>query len=207
MGKIFCIMGKSSSGKDTLYKQMIKDESLQVFGVVPYTTRPIRSGETEGAEYFFTDEKRLKELADAGKVIEVRAYHTVYGVWKYFTVDDGQIDLDKRSYLMITTLEAYGRIRDYFGDSCVIPVYVEVEDGVRLQRALIRERLQEEPKYAEMCRRFLADTEDFSEEKLAAAGIKMRFINEKLEDAYQEIAAYIRDLAAKRRVFDGDKSK
>lgn len=207
MGKIFCIMGKSSSGKDTLYKQMIKDESLQVFGVVPYTTRPIRSGETEGAEYFFTDEKRLKELADAGKVIEVRAYHTVYGVWKYFTVDDGQIDLDKRSYLMITTLEAYGRIRDYFGDSCVIPVYVEVEDGVRLQRALIRERLQEEPKYAEMCRRFLADTEDFSEEKLAAAGIKKRFINEKLEDAYQEIAAYIRDFAAKRRVFDGDKSK
>lgn len=195
MGKIFCIMGKSSSGKDTLYKQMIQDGTLHLLGIVPYTTRPIRSGETNGIEYFFTDDKHLEELMAAGKIIEIRAYHTVHGIWRYFTVDDGQIDFTEQNYLMITTLEAYLKIRNYFGDSFVKPVYIEVEDGMRLQRALERERRQPEPKYAEMCRRFLADEEDFSEEKLAAAGICRRFFNENLECVYQEITSYIGEFA------------
>lgn len=191
MGKIFCIIGKSSSGKDTLYKRMIENKELSLLRIVPYTTRPIRFGETNGIEYFFTDEKKLKELEEAEQVIEMRAYHTVHGVWKYFTANDGQIDLAKHNYLIIATLESFKNIRNYFGISFVVPVYVEVEDGLRLQRALERERLGAEPKYAEMCRRFLADEQDFSEEKIADAGIKNRFLNDDLENVYQEITAFI----------------
>ncbi len=51
---------------------------------------------------------------------------------------------------------------------------IELDDGIRLQRALNRERTQAEPKYAEMCRRFLADSEDFSQEKIERAGISRR---------------------------------
>ncbi len=192
MGKIFCIMGKSSSGKDTLYKEILMTGDLPLSRIVLYTTRPIRFGETNGSEYFFVDEHRLKELEEEGRVIEIRAYHTVCGVWKYFTVNDGQIDLSKQNYLVITTLEGYIKFRDYFGASAVEPVYVEVEDGLRLKRALEREMLQREPKYAELCRRFLADTEDFSEEKLEAAGIKKRFLNEDLENTRKEMISYIR---------------
>lgn len=191
MGKIFCIMGKSSSGKDTLYERLTANKELSLSRIVPYTTRPIRFGETNGKEYFFTDEKKLKELEDAGRVIEVRAYHTVHGIWKYFTVNDGQINLTEHNYLMIATLESFKKIRDYFGISFVVPVYIEAEDGLRLKRALERERLQTEPKYAEMCRRFLADEKDFSEEKIADAGIKNRFLNEDLESVYREISAFI----------------
>lgn len=194
MGKIFCIMGKSSSGKDTLYKQILKDRSLHLSCIVPYTTRPIRFGETEGVEYYFTGEERLRQLEKEGKVIEVRAYHTVHGVWKYFTVDDGQIDLENQNYLIIVTLEAYIKIRDYFGADSVVPIYIEVEDRIRLRRALDREDLQSKPKYAELCRRFLADSEDFSEEKLLASGIHKRFFNRSLETIYKEIMEYIRTL-------------
>ena len=69
-----------------------------------------------------------------------------------------------------------------------------MEDGLRLRRALEREALQREPGYAELCRRFLADTEDFSEEKLQAAGIKKRFFNEDLEQTKREIISYIRGM-------------
>ena len=65
-------------------------------------------------------------------------------------------------------------------------------DGVRLQRALDRERAQEQPKYAEMCRRFLADEQDFSEENLQKAEITKRFLNKDLDEVTQEIASYIR---------------
>ena len=75
----------------------------------------------------------------------------------------------------------------------VCPVYVEVDDGLRLQRALDRERAQDQPKYAEMCRRFLADAEDFSEENLKRAGIVRRFENLKMEKCLSEITELIRE--------------
>ena len=58
MGKIICLMGKSCAGKDTIYKRLLADRELRLKKIVPYTTRPIREGEQEGVEYFYTDEDR-----------------------------------------------------------------------------------------------------------------------------------------------------
>lgn len=116
---------------------------------------------------------------------------TWYGPWYYFTADDGQIDLKDKNYLMIGTLVSFMAVRDYFGADRVCPVYIDLDDGERLQRALNRERAQEEPKYEEMCRRFLADAEDFSEEKIREAGIEERFYNGDLEECLGRIKAYI----------------
>ena len=190
MGKIFYIMGKSASGKDTIYKKILEDMP-ELKTVVIYTTRPIRDGEKEGVEYYFTDERKLKEFQKAGKVIESRTYQTVYGPWIYCTVDDGQFELDRYDYLMIGTLESYGNIRRYFGGEAVVPVYVFVDDGIRLSRALEREKAQTSPKYAEMCRRFLADEEDFKEENLEKYGIDQKFENNDLHKCIEQIEAMI----------------
>ena len=190
MGRIICLMGKSSAGKDTIYRRLLEDKALGLRKIVPYTTRPIREGELEGREYFYTDEAGFDRLKSQGKVIEDRAYHTCHGLWRYFTVDDGQIQEDG-NYLMIGTLEAYGKLREYFGADRLLPVLIELDDGTRLQRALNRELAQADPKYAEMCRRFLADREDFSQEKIEKAGIDRRFVNDELERCLGEIRTYI----------------
>ena len=85
-------------------------------------------------------------------------------------------------------------MRNYYGESNVIPVYIEVEDGERLARALKRERGQEIPRYEEMCRRFIADQSDFSEENILNAGIEKRFQNINLDDCVKEIANYIKSV-------------
>jgi len=193
MGKIVYLMGKSSTGKDTIYKRLLMDSELPLKTIVPYTTRPIRVKETEGVEYHFTDEDGFQNLQQAGKVIEQRAYHTYHGLWRYFTVDDGQIDLEDGNYIYIGTLESFNSTVKYFGRDCLVPVLIELDDGVRLQRALDRERKQEHPKYEEMCRRFLADSEDFSEQKIEEAGIgEARFYNDDLEECTREIVSYIK---------------
>ena len=193
MGKIYCLFGKSSSGKDTLFKMLLENKELGLKTIIPYTTRPIRMGEKDGVEYHFSTEVEVEELEKQGKIIELRSYQTVHGVWKYFTVNDNQIDLSSCNYLIIGTLESYIKMRDYFGAEHLIPIYVEVEDGIRLERALARERAQDTPKYAEMCRRFLSDSEDFSEEKLNAAGIKIRFENTNLLITCEMIVSYIKE--------------
>ena len=62
----------------------------------------------------------------------------------------------------------------YFGTEAIWPVYIELDDGVRLQRALDRELRQEKPKYEEMCRRFLADSADFSSWRQQGSGTDSR---------------------------------
>ena len=193
MGKIFYIMGKSASGKDTIYKELI-EKMPKFHSIVPYTTRPMREGEKDGVEYFFVDQERFDEMMDEEKIIEFRSYNTKCGIWTYFTADDGQVDLENADYLGIGTLESFVRLREYYGNEVMWPVYIEVEDGERLERALAREKTQEVPKYEEMCRRFLADQNDFSEENILKAGIWKRFENHNLDECVKEIVNYIKSV-------------
>ncbi len=189
MNRIFYIMGKSSSGKDTIYNRIRSEEKL--LPVVLYTTRPMRENEENGREYHFVDRACFDKMKSEGKVIEERIYNTIHGEWIYFTSKDS-IDIEKGNCIGIGTLESYVKIKEHFGEA-VVPIYIEVEDGLRLARAVERERLQTNPKYAELCRRFLADSSDFSEEKLKEAGISRRFSNEgEIEECIDEIKMEMR---------------
>jgi guanylate kinase len=188
MGKIFYIMGKSATGKDHLYEALAGCAELCLTPLVLYTTRPVRRGEQDGREYHFVSLEELERLRREGRIIEERVYETVHGPWHYFTADEGQFRLEERDYIGIGTLESFAKLKEYFGKESVYPLYIETEDGIRLRRAILREEKQEKPKYAEMCRRFLADGEDFSEEKLASAGISRRFLNNgEFADCLQEL--------------------
>ena len=134
MGKIYYIMGKSSSGKDTLFRK-IKQELPMLQTVTLYTTRPKREGEREGVEYHFVTDEQMHIFERQGKVVELRTYNTVHGAWKYATIEDGQVNLAESDYLMIGTLESYGKLKKYYGAAYLVPVYIEVEDGERLNRA------------------------------------------------------------------------
>ena len=61
MGKIFYVMGKSSSGKDTIYKDIRKDLP-ELKTLTLYTTRPMREGEKDGA----SGDRSLYDPADPG---------------------------------------------------------------------------------------------------------------------------------------------
>ena len=191
MGRIFCVMGKSSTGKDTIYKKLLEDSKLGLKKIVLYTTRPIREGETHSVEYYFTTVDELDSMKKENKIVECRSYNTIHGVWHYFMVKDEQINLEENNYLIIGTLESYLKTKEYFGNDKVLPIYIDIDDGERLSRALNRERAQKEPKYEELCRRFLADSADFSSEKLEAAGINKVFYNDDLQRCIDEIAKYI----------------
>lgn len=191
MGHIFYLMGKSSTGKDTLYKKLLKDPRLNLKRLVTYTTRPIRVGEHEGKEYHFVDIATYEKMKGENRIIESRIYHTYHGDWIYFTAKDDHIDLSRYDYVIIGTLEAYTKVRDAYGADTVVPILIELDDGERLYRALRRERKQESPKYEEMCRRFLADSEDFADEKIKEAGITNRFENDVLFDCYESIKKFI----------------
>ena len=82
MGKIYCMMGKSSTGKDTLYKMLLEDGALSLKKIIPYTTRPMRRGETawniisaerRSCPVFWNREKSL----NSGHTIRCREYGSI----------------------------------------------------------------------------------------------------------------------------------
>ncbi len=188
-------MGKSASGKDTIYEALKKDINLQPY--IPYTTRPIRTGEKQGETYHFVTKEQMEEWEKEGKVIEIRKYNTVEGIWMYATIEDEQWKLGK-DMLTIGTLESYEKMLSYFEKSGmwnIVPIYIEVPEEERVRRALVREKAQKNPKIEEMKRRLEADNQDFTEEKIAQLGItkEVRFQNLDLNICINRIKQYIQE--------------
>ena len=199
MGKIFVFMGKSSSGKDTIFK-IVSDDLKDIMTTTLYTTRPAREGEINGVDYYFVSNETHKQMLEENLVIESRSYNTAHGVWTYFTAANN-IDLKHNSYMIINTLEGYESFKKYYGEDKIVPIYIEVEDGIRLGRALLREKKQTPPKYKELCRRFLADQEDFSEEKLTQSKITERFNNDDLLECVLAIENKITETLEKEKQY------
>ncbi len=165
MSRIFCIVGKSSTGKDTLYKRIMEEDGGRLVPVIPCTTRPMRVYEKNGVDYHFFSVEEMEALEARGEVIEKRQYLTTQGIWNYFTL---KFEVEEnKDYILITTLEGATKIMEHYGSDLVHLVYLYVDDKVRLMRYIEREAKQPKPDYSEVCRRFLADQKDFSEENLS----------------------------------------
>ena len=200
MGKIFCLMGKSATGKDTIAREILKNSELK--SIILFTTRPIRTNEINGRDYYFVSQEELNRLELDGKVIEKRTYKTVHGDWTYATVNENNVfDLDNNSYFILNTLEGYKQLTSYFGQDKVVPIYIWVPFDIRLDRAFSREEQQENPKYKELCRRFIMDEIDFSENILLESGIsnEHRYLNDDLALCLEQINKTIYEELTKKK--------
>ena len=164
MGTLFCILGKSSVGKDTLFKSIVEDEAIGIAPIIPHTTRPKRESEVDGIHYHFVSEPFMEQLERENKIIEKRQYDTVNGVWHYFTA---AFDIaSDQNFITITTPYALGKLAQKVGKENIAVVYLQADDNVRLARSIARESREKQPNYSEVCRRYLADEEDFKSANL-----------------------------------------
>lgn len=185
VSRIFCIVGKSASGKDTFYKKILSLNCPHLVPVCCYTTRPKRAGETEGIDYHFVNIYNMNEFENQNKLLEKRAYHTTKGTWYYFTLffeTDNKFD-----YVLVTTLEGASAIAERYGMQNVHIVYLLTDERIRLLRCIDRESRQPVPDYSEVCRRFLADEADFSNEAIH------RFTNVHIVDTGTDVENRIED--------------
>ena len=86
------------------------------------------------------------------------------------------------------------KLKAYYGEEKIRPIYIRSGRRRTPEAGNHEEETQEAPKYEEMCRRFLADAQDFSEEKIRQAGISHRFSNMDGAGGYSEIEKYLRSV-------------
>jgi guanylate kinase len=185
MKNIFCLIGKSGTGKDTVLKYILKETDLHP--IRTYTTRPQRTNETQGEEYMFVNKPFLDSLKSS--VIECREYNTEKGLWYYATINDGQFDMGDS--ILIASPQQYQALKTFFenSDKRIIPLYIYIDDGTRMQRLISREMLEREPNYSEICRRYESDKKDFE-----IMNNERRFLNYALRDCVEELKKYIQEV-------------
>ena len=151
--KILALFGKSASGKDTIQNWIIKSFPQLTNKIVSCTTRPPREGEQEGVDYFFLSDEQFAEKVLNGSMLEATSFRE----WFYGTSLD-QLDKNK---INIGVFNVAG-IECILEDSRleVIPVWVYASGKTRLLRSLQRES---DPDCAEICRRYMADDNDFND--------------------------------------------
>ena len=151
--KILALFGKSASGKDSIQKWIVSNYPQLTNKIVSCTTRPPRSGEQDGVDYFFlSDEEFAKKVLD-GSMLEATSFRE----WFYGTALD-QLNPDKINVGVFNITGVECILDDPRLD--VVPVWIHASDKTRLRRSLDRE---DNPDCKEICRRFLADEKDFDE--------------------------------------------
>lgn len=71
-GKVVIISGPSGAGKSTVVEYLLRSCSLPLRLSISATTRPPRSGEVDGQDYFFLDADRFSELRQNDKLLECK---------------------------------------------------------------------------------------------------------------------------------------
>lgn len=150
---ILVLCGKTSSGKDTIQKELIE---RGMTSVVSYTTRPIRNGETEGVEYHFISEEEFFDKQNSGFFAETTSYNVAVNdgqTWYYGSAikdltDDKVVIMNPEGLREIKKIESLNPVTFYL-----------ITDG-----ETIWNRLRQRGDNSEEARRRLnADDEDFAD--------------------------------------------
>ena len=149
--KIIALFGESGAGKDTIQKWIAKNYS-NINTIISCTTRPKRDYEKDGIDYYFlSNEDFAKKVLD-GTMLEATSFREWFYGTPLSSLDNNKINVGVFNIQGIDCLLQDNRLE-------VLPIHIYTTGKERLIRSLNRE---DNPDCIEICRRFLADEQDFS---------------------------------------------
>jgi guanylate kinase len=160
MKKIIVLLGASATGKDTVAKHI--SEKYNIPMAISYTTRPMRSNETQGVEYYFISDGEMHEKFKNGEVIEHTSYY-IQSEDVSYTYANVVEEFEKGDYVL-TILNPHGLYqfnKSQYKDN-LVSIMLNCDDRVRLVRSLNRD---ENVNVNEVLDRFRRDELDFIERR------------------------------------------
>lgn len=160
MKKIIVLLGASATGKDTVAKHISEKYNMPM--AISYTTRPMRSNETQGVEYYFISDDEMHEKFKNGEVIEHTSYY-IQSEDVSYTYANVVEEFEKGDYVL-TILNPHGLYqfnKSQYKDN-LVSIMLNCDDRVRLVRSLNRD---ENVNVNEVLDRFRRDELDFIERR------------------------------------------
>ncbi len=117
-GKLIVISAPSGCGKTTIAKAILSKHPALLFSVSA-TTRPARSGEVNGKDYFFLSRREFEKRIESGDLVE---WEEIYGNY-YGTLKSEIHRALNKGYSMIFDVDVKGALsirRNFPGDSVLV---------------------------------------------------------------------------------------
>lgn len=124
---LFCILGRSASGKDTLSAEICKEMGLEK--LMSYTTRPARS--QQDCTHIFTTIEKMIEHSEKG---QIAAWSKIGENYYWSTI--GQLytcDIYVTDYVGLKQIKELDR-----DDIKIVTIYIAADENSRRQRAYLR---------------------------------------------------------------------
>ena len=179
-GTILVIVAPSGTGKSTLIEKLRQEVPSLVWST-SYTTRPIREGEVDGKDYFFTTKEDFIQKRDRGEFVEWAQVHSnFYGTHKGF-IDEGLAS--GKNMLFDVDVQGCDSFKDIYKDEAHI-IFIEPPSVAELKKRLVAratdaiEVIQERLKNAE---KELARAKDFD----------YNVLNDDFDKAYAQIKTIV----------------
>lgn len=182
LGNLFIVSAPSGAGKSSLVNAVLAEDKMLALSV-SFTTRPPRTGEVNGRDYHFVDAKTFQAMLERGEFLESAEVHgNRYGTSQKWINEARAKGLD-----IILEIDWQGaqQVRKAFPDAVSIFILPQPPVLAELERRL-RARGQDTDAVIE---RRLRDARD---EISHAAEFDYVIINNKFEDARQDLAAVVR---------------
>ena len=165
MSKVFLIIGKSYSGKDTLLSKILDNkpfcERNDLYQLVRYTTRSIRPSEVDGEDYHFITDEYYEENFKDNPMSVTTSFNSEFGYLHYIT-DFSKLD-KRKNYIMTGDPDSIKPFKKILGDKLCI-IWLLPPDWVLFKRFSNRDDNPEysEKKYKEIQRRYVDDLIKFN---------------------------------------------
>jgi guanylate kinase len=156
MNKIYALFGKSCSGKSSIESILSQNGFHKA---TSYTTRPPRNNERDGVDYYFIDNQTFENMRFNNEFVEYRNYKERW----YYGLTKKEIDLSIGNWVVVVDLQGLEELKEYYGKENVVGIYLYADDRERLLRYLLRDANCD---VKEVIRRYNADEEDFSDERI-----------------------------------------
>ena len=130
-GHLFIISAPSGAGKSTILKAILREDPVVRYSI-SYTTRPLRSNEWDGVDYYFISDAAFRKKIDSGELAEWAEVHGhLYGTPTKFLVDSLN-----RGYDILFDIDVEGAKRLYPKYPEAILVFIAPPSTEELKRRL-----------------------------------------------------------------------
>ena len=185
-GRLFVLSGPSGVGKDAVLSLMKEMDGVNCRFATTATTRPIRRGERDGADYIFLTEDQFRALIESDGLLEwAEVYGNLYGVPKR---EVSEALARGENVLVKIDVQGAATVRRLYPDAVLI--FLDPPDADALERRLRTRATESEP---DLQRKLAAARAELRE----AARFDRRVVNEEGEPrkAAELVAAIVREMS------------
>ncbi len=187
-GMLFALVGPAASGKSTICTRLNQEFSSTTRFSISLTSRPPRSGEKDGENYFFVSREEFEAKISAGELFEWEEVHgQFYGTLKSFVDKALQSGVD---LLLDIDIKGALNFKDSFASDAIIVFVVPPSFEVLRKRLVNRGVMAND----EFMRRIATARREFDllfETMESGVGVDYFVVNDELDDAYNQVRAIL----------------